>query len=76
MNGRTDCDGLITPVEVLQLRKHHTVAPSAFVCEMMRLYGCKIEAGSVGRFAFFLIDIFWAGWVAGIRHERARRKKG
>ena len=76
MNCKMNCDGLITPVEAVRRRKHHTCAPADFCIEMMRLYGCKPVSGDADNLIFFLIDVFWAGWVAGIRHERARRRKG
>lgn len=76
MNDRIHTTGLVTPVEVVRRRKFHTVAPASFCIEMMKLYGCKPVSGDADNLIFFLIDIFWAGWVAGIRHERARRKKG
>lgn len=77
MNDRIHVEGLVTPVEVVRRRKFHTVAPAVFVRKMMQIYSCKGEnAQSQENLTWFLVDIFWAGWVAEIRHERARRRKG
>ena len=76
MNDRIHTAGLITPVEVIRRRSFHTWAPGDFCMEMLKIYGCKPVSGDSFNLISFLIDIFWAGWVAGIRHERARRRKG
>ena len=76
MNDRIHVDGFVTPVEVIRRKKFHTVAPAPFVCQMMQIYSCRGEnAQSQENLIWFLVDIFWAGWVAGIRHERARRRR-
>ena len=63
----------ITPAEAIRLRPFNTMREWRFVRAMMQAYGAHPIEGDDFAFSTFLIDIFNAGRVDGIRSERARK---
>ena len=64
----------ITPAEAIRLHKFADIRPMWFVRTMMNAYSAHPVEGDDWNLTAFLIDVFNAGRVDGIRCERARRK--
>ena len=67
---------LITEKEVVKLHKHTTVEHADFIMHMMKIYGCNPVEDDDWNLLCFLLGIFNAGKIEGIREERYRRKYG
>ena len=67
---------LCSPAECVKRRMYHTVAELQWAQEIMEFYGCKpINQQNADNFRDFVMDVFVAGRISGIREERARRAK-
>lgn len=65
---------LVTPVQAVKLRYEHTAEELAWAQEMMEIYGCRpINAENADCMKRFVMDVFHAGRISGLRYERKRR---
>lgn len=68
---------LCTPIETVKRRKAHNEEELKWAQEIMEIYGCRpIDKENAGYLRIFIMDIFAAGRISGVREERARRAHG
>lgn len=65
---------LCAPVECVKRRKEHNEEELAWAQEIMEMYGCRpINKENARCMRDFVMDVFAAGRISGVREERARR---
>ena len=65
-----------TPIEAVKRRRDHTEEELAWAQEIMELYCCHpIDKENAKNLRDFVMDVFAAGRMSGVREERARRVK-
>lgn len=63
-----------TPAEAVKRRKEHTEEELNWAQEIMEFYGCRpIDKENARCMRNFVMDVFAAGRISGVREERARR---
>lgn len=68
---------LCTPIEAVKRRREHTDEELAWAQEIMEFYCCHpIDKENAKNLCNFVMDVFAAGRMSGVREERARRAHG
>lgn len=63
-----------TPVECVKRRKEHSPEELDWAQEIMEMYGCRpINKENARCMRNFVMDVFAAGRISGVREERAKR---
>lgn len=68
---------LCSPTECLQLRRPHSDEEMNWATETMHFYCCRpINKESEQNLREFIMDVFAAGRISGVREERAKKTHG
>ncbi len=66
-----------TPIEAVKRRKEHSPEELDWAQEIMEIYGCRpTDKENAKNLRNFVMDVFAAGRMSGVREERARRVHG
>lgn len=65
---------LCTPAECVKRRKEHSTEELDWAQEIMEFYGCRpIDKENARCLRNFVMDVFAAGRISGVREERMKR---